>query len=74
MDDGENPGVEIGAMDCVQIPPGYPQRVQNTGSDDLIFLAVCSKRFQNDVYQPHEEPDMINPDYSADFDSHKLTS
>lgn len=51
--------VEVGALlpqnvgpgDVVLIPPGCPQRITNTGTSDLVFLAVCSPRFTSDVYQ-----------------------
>jgi mannose-6-phosphate isomerase-like protein (cupin superfamily) len=34
----------------VIIPPGMPQRIANTGSADLIFLALCTPRFTPDCY------------------------
>lgn len=36
--------------DLVYIPPGCPQRITNTGEDDLLFLAICSPRFVPEVY------------------------
>lgn len=51
--------VEIGARipqtvkagDVVIIPPLHPQRITNTGSKDLIFLAICSPRYNIKFYQ-----------------------
>lgn len=38
----------------VIIPPMQPQRITNTGTDDLIFLAICSPRFRPDCYEDTE--------------------
>lgn len=38
------------AGDAVVIPPRVPQRIANTGDDDLVFLAVCTPRFRPDAY------------------------
>jgi len=40
----------VGPGSVVIIPPGVPQRIANTGSDDLVFLALCSPRFTPDCY------------------------
>ena len=37
--------------DVVQIPPGYRQRITNTGMEDLIFLAICTPRFRFEAYE-----------------------
>lgn len=42
---GDLPPRPVGPGDVVLIPPGCPQRITNTGTTDLIFLAVCSPRF-----------------------------
>lgn len=36
--------------DVVNIAPGVPQQIQNTGSADLLFLAVCTPRFEEKNY------------------------
>ena len=54
--------VEIGDLapqkvsegDVVVIPAMCRQRITNTGSSDLIFLAVCSPRFTEDAYEDLE--------------------
>jgi mannose-6-phosphate isomerase-like protein (cupin superfamily) len=36
--------------DCVLIPPDCAQRIKNTGATPLVFLCICSPRFQADHY------------------------
>jgi mannose-6-phosphate isomerase-like protein (cupin superfamily) len=48
---GEKPLQEVTAGDIVIIPPMCRQRVTNIGAEDLIFLAICSPRFSQDVYE-----------------------
>lgn len=51
--------VEVGQLDptdvtqgdVVLIPPGCVQRIRNTGSGDLVFLAICTPRFEPRFYQ-----------------------
>lgn len=44
------PASDVGPMDVVLIPPDTPQRITNTGSSDLCFLAICSPRFRAENY------------------------
>ncbi len=37
--------------DVIIIPPGTRQRIRNGGETDLIFLAICSPRFQKQNYR-----------------------
>ena len=48
---GEQPPQELSIGDIVLIPPMCRQRITNIGSDDLVFLAICSPRFLQDVYE-----------------------
>jgi mannose-6-phosphate isomerase-like protein (cupin superfamily) len=48
---GEQAPQEVTVDDIVLIPPMCRQRITNTGTDDLIFLAVCTPRFTQDVYE-----------------------
>ena len=48
---GDLPPQEVGAGDIVFIPPMCRQRITNTGSEDLIFLAICTPRFVQDAYE-----------------------
>ncbi|BBO71005.1 hypothetical protein DSCA_49350 [Desulfosarcina alkanivorans] len=41
----------VGPGDTVIIPPQCPQRITNTGTGDLVFLAVCTPRFVPDAYE-----------------------
>jgi mannose-6-phosphate isomerase-like protein (cupin superfamily) len=54
---GEQPPHEVAAGDIVFIPPMCRQRITNTDSDDLIFLAICSPRFVQDAYEDIEDKD-----------------
>ncbi len=42
---------EVSAGMLVHILPGEPQRIHNSGKEDLVFLAICSPRFLPDDYQ-----------------------
>lgn len=41
---------DVGPDDVVVIPPSAPQRITNTGAQDLIFLAICTARFEPSRY------------------------
>lgn len=41
---------EVAPHDVVLIPPGARQRIHNIGDNDLVFLAVCSPRFEASAY------------------------
>ena len=40
----------VGPGDVVRIPPGYAQRIANTGDQQLIFYAVCAPPFTEQAY------------------------
>ncbi len=44
----------VTAGSVIIIPSMQPQRIKNTGTDDLIFLAICSPRFQPACYEDTE--------------------
>lgn len=48
---------EVRAGDTVLIPPMCRQRITNIGSQDLVFLAICTPRFSSDVYEDIENID-----------------
>jgi mannose-6-phosphate isomerase-like protein (cupin superfamily) len=52
--DGLSPQ-EVTTGDTVLIPPMCQQRISNIGTDDLVFLAICSPRFTDDVYEDTED-------------------
>ncbi len=41
---------QVQASDVVVICPDEPQKITNTGSNDLIFLAICTPRFEEKNY------------------------
>lgn len=47
---GASAPVEVGVGDVVRIPADTPQRITNTGTEDLVFYAVCSPRFEQHCY------------------------
>lgn len=51
---GELPPQDINAGDVVLIPPLCRQRITNVGTEDLIFLAICTPRFINSAYEDIE--------------------
>ncbi|HWK53654.1 MAG TPA: cupin domain-containing protein [Hyphomicrobiales bacterium] len=51
---GDAPPRPVGKNDVVLIPSGCRQRITNTGSEDLVFLALCTPRFQPQTYRDLE--------------------
>ena len=51
---GDLPARAVGPGDVVRIPPGCRQRIANAGAEDLVFLAVCTPRFQPACYADAE--------------------
>jgi mannose-6-phosphate isomerase-like protein (cupin superfamily) len=52
---GELPAQIVNRGDVVLIPPLCRQRITNIGNDDLIFLAICTPRFTDDIYEDIDE-------------------
>ncbi|HEY3698948.1 MAG TPA: cupin domain-containing protein [Spongiibacteraceae bacterium] len=52
---GDQASRAVNAGAVVIIPALCPQRIRNSGSDDLIFLAICTPRFVPDNYEDIEE-------------------
>jgi mannose-6-phosphate isomerase-like protein (cupin superfamily) len=44
----------VGVGDVVIIPPGVVQAISNTGECDLVFLCICTPRFEWDNYESLE--------------------
>ena len=51
---GELAPQQVAAGDVVIIPPMCPQRISNEGESDLVFLAICSPRFEPQAYEALE--------------------
>lgn len=47
--------IEVSPDDVVWIPRGTTQRITNTGTTDLIFLCICSPRFDQTCYESVED-------------------
>lgn len=54
---GKLPAQEVNPGDIVLIPQMCPQRITNIGSEDLIFLAICTPRFSHEGYEDIEDND-----------------
>jgi mannose-6-phosphate isomerase-like protein (cupin superfamily) len=54
---GKSPAQEVNPGDIILIPQMCPQRITNIGSEDLIFLAMCTPRFSHEVYEDIEDKD-----------------
>ena len=52
---GDEVARDLVAGDVVVIPPECRQRISNTGDEDLLFLAICTPRFQQGCYIALEE-------------------
>ena len=48
---GDQPAREVGPGDVVFIPTSCRQRIANTGDNDLVFLAICTPRFEPQAYE-----------------------
>lgn len=47
---GDEPPYAVGPGSVVTIPKQVSQRIENTGSDDLLFVCVCTPRFSQNCY------------------------
>lgn len=55
MEIGDLPPQTVFAGDVVLIPSDTRQRISNTGVGDLVFLAICTPRFQPENYHDCSE-------------------
>lgn len=60
---GGLPPQELLPGDVLRIAPGQPQRITNTGTADLLFLALCTPRFRWDAYEDIEDAMQNNGAY-----------
>lgn len=51
---GSNAAQEVAISDVVLIPADTSQCIKNTGTTDLVFLAICSPRFKPENYYTTE--------------------
>lgn len=52
---GDLPPATATAGDVVLIPPGVAQCIENTGTGDLVFHALCTPRFTPACYRDVED-------------------
>jgi mannose-6-phosphate isomerase-like protein (cupin superfamily) len=52
---GESLSTQVTVGDVVIIPAGVRQRIRNSGSVDLVFLAICKPRFEQAAYTDLED-------------------
>ncbi|KJS06467.1 MAG: cupin [Gammaproteobacteria bacterium BRH_c0] len=50
----DQPATTLTQGDVLIIPAGHAQRIHNPGNSDLVFLAICSPRFEVRNYQDVE--------------------
>ena len=55
VETGDTPAAPVAPGDVVLIPAGVRQRIRNAGEDDLVFLAICSPRFDPHNYVDCDE-------------------
>ncbi|MBL4607091.1 MAG: cupin domain-containing protein [Pseudomonadales bacterium] len=55
VDIGDIAAQPVSPGDVVLIPAFCPQRIRNTGNNDLVFLAICSPRFLQENYEDIEQ-------------------
>ncbi len=48
---GEDFTKSVKANDVIRIPPNMPQRIENTGTEELIFLCFCTPAFNDTCYE-----------------------
>ncbi|MEI6705505.1 MAG: cupin domain-containing protein [Methylococcales bacterium] len=48
---GDLPTQTVNVGNVVIIPPHCAQKITNTGEDDLVFLALCTPRFEKQFYE-----------------------
>lgn len=49
------PPQQLGPGAVAVIPPGCAQRITATGEHELVFIALCTPRFQSSAYQDVED-------------------
>ena len=47
---------QVSKGDVVVIPSLCPQRITNIGTEDLVFLAICTPRFTEKIYENMDQP------------------
>lgn len=53
--DGRVQSFNLTVGDSLRIPENVPQRITNTGNEELVFMALCTPRFKTENYIDVEE-------------------
>jgi mannose-6-phosphate isomerase-like protein (cupin superfamily) len=56
LEAGDIADLAVAPGDVVFVPAGARQRFHNTGSEDLVFLCICTPRFTPGCYHAGEPP------------------
>ena len=62
MDNGKQDPITVAPGDHIDIAPGEPQRITNTGTTPLLLLCLCTPRFTPDSYQALEGDTLYKED------------
>ncbi|HSM08512.1 MAG TPA: cupin domain-containing protein [Gemmatimonadota bacterium] len=63
----------VGPGDVVLIPPGVPQRITNTGIDDLVFYCLCTPAWNDEAYGSLEpDGDERDADRGQEYDRESM--
>lgn len=62
MDDGTQAPITVGPGDHIDVAPGEPQRIKNTGTTSLLLLCLCTPRFTPNSYKALEGPSTYKED------------
>ena len=46
-----SPAESVSYLDVITIPAGVSQKIKNCGQNDLVFLCICTPRFEQKNYQ-----------------------
>ncbi len=57
-----SPPEKVAYLDTITIPPGVSQKIENTGKTELIFLCICTPRFEQKNYFCLERDDSLERD------------
>lgn len=62
---GGLPPADVGPGDVVRIPARTPQRIGNTGRQDLVFYCICTPPFRPECYARRDDIENSQPHRGA---------
>ena len=63
-----SPPEKVAYLDTISIPSGAPQKIENTGEAELVFLCICTPRFEQKNYFCLEQDSSIEQNNSLKQD------